>query len=253
MKPSVVTLCLLLLTACTPAEKTIPDAPDPVPQVAGESAKTESPDTTMPARDSSSHAVLEVIDGDTVRIEYEDKPVTVRLIGIDTPETKHPQKGVECFGPQAAAFLTTLLSDQNVTIELDESQGIYDRYSRLLAYLWLGDTMINELMVSEGYAFEYTYNLPYRYQGRFMDAQRSAREQKRGLWGAACVTRIPSATAVPSCAYDCNGPDLDCGDFGGQKDAQEFFNCCGFSAANDPMRLDNAKGTGNGLACESLP
>lgn len=87
-----------------------------------------------------------------------------------------------------------LLQSKIVMLEEDQSQGDKDKYERLLRYVFLPDGMnVNKELIQEGYAYEYTYNLPYKYQDEFKKAQISARESKRGLWADnACVTPSPS-------------------------------------------------------------
>lgn len=129
--------------------------------------------------------IVSVVDGDTVKVRpTPTAPIeTVRLIGIDTPETKHPRLPVQCFGPEASAEAKRLLAGKRVVLERDPSQGDRDRYGRKLRYVWRGNTLINEQLVRGGFAREYTYRTSYRYQWRFRDAQRLARGEQRGLWG----------------------------------------------------------------------
>ena len=130
------------------------------------------------------YRVLQVVDGDTIKIEKDGTKKTIRLIGIDTPETVDPRKPVECFGKEASNKVTELLSGKSVRIEVDESQGDTDRYGRLLRYIFLPDgTNINLILIQERYAYEYTYDLSYKYQQAFKAAQIQAMEKKKGLWG----------------------------------------------------------------------
>jgi micrococcal nuclease len=127
--------------------------------------------------------VVRVIDGDTVDVSLGGETVRLRLIGIDTPETKDPRKPVECFGREATQKAEELLNNQTVLLEADPSQDDRDIYGRLLRYIWLSDSrLFNQEMIAQGYAFEYTYGLPYKYQAEFQQAQCQAREQQRGLW-----------------------------------------------------------------------
>ncbi len=131
--------------------------------------------------------VVQVIDGDTVDVRPEGGRVErLRLIGLDTPETKDPRRPVQCFGREASAKAKEPLDGKRVELEADPSQGNQDRYGRLLRYVFLPDERnFAEVMIREGYGHEYTYRLPYRYQERFKTAQREAREQERGLWSPA--------------------------------------------------------------------
>ena len=141
-----------------------------------------TPQTTVsPVEDR--YSVLRVVDGDTLDISFHGVKTRLRLIGINTPETVDPRRPIQCFGKEASAKAQELLLGRDVTIELDPSLDKYDKYGRLLAYVYLPDgTLFNEQMIREGYAYEYTYQLPYKYQKEFKEAQRSAKNAKRGLW-----------------------------------------------------------------------
>ena len=119
------------------------------------------------------YSVSRVVDGDTIDVSIDGKVKRLRLIGINTPETVDPRKLVECFGVEASNKAKTLLTGKKVSLESDGSQGELDKYNRLLRYVFLEDgTNINLLMIKEGYAYEYTYNLPYKYQAEFKNAQK---------------------------------------------------------------------------------
>lgn len=122
--------------------------------------------------------VINVIDGDTIKIEGGQ---VVRYIGIDTPETVHPSKPVQCYGKEASDKNKELVEGKEVKLEKDVSET--DKYGRLLRYVWLGDMLVNEYLVREGYAQSSSYPPDVKYQDRFVEAQRQAREEKKGLWG----------------------------------------------------------------------
>lgn len=124
--------------------------------------------------------VIDVTDGDTIKISYKGNIEKVRLLGIDTPERD------ECYFEESTEELEDLVMDESVRIEFDSTQGDRDRFGRLLLYIWVGDTFINEEMIKKGFAHEYTYNLPYKYQKQFKLIEDFAREKEIGLWGAAC-------------------------------------------------------------------
>lgn len=134
--------------------------------------------------------VEEITDGDTIVVSRDGIRSKVRLLGIDTPETKHPNKPVECFGEEASSRLAELLYDQQVRLDADVTQADMDRYGRLLRYVYLPDgTHVNKLMIQEGFAFEFTYqSKPYFYQAEFMAAQQEARANVRGLWSDLCTS-----------------------------------------------------------------
>jgi micrococcal nuclease len=131
----------------------------------------------------ASYLITATVDGDTVKASIDGKTETIRLIGVDTPETKDPRKKVQCFGEQAAAYTKTSLLQKRVTLESDESQDNRDKYGRLLRYIILDDgTNFNSSLIKQGYAYEYTYRIPYSYQSLFKANQAEAAAAQRGLW-----------------------------------------------------------------------
>ncbi len=126
--------------------------------------------------------VKEVIDGDTIKIDYEGAETSVRLIGVNTPETVDPRTTVECFGQEASDYLKTLLTDKKVKIEADSTQTDRDKYDRLLRYVYLDNEDVAYKIISNGYGYEYTYNVPYEKQTSYKNAQSVAESTKRGLW-----------------------------------------------------------------------
>lgn len=163
----------------------------------GESAPVENRVSGVPA---VLFPVVAIVDGDTIKVSIDDKVETLRLIGIDTPETKDPRKPVQCFGKEASAKAAELLSGHQVRLEGDPTQGDRDKYGRLLRYVWREDGLFfNEWMLRNGYAHEYTYNLPYMHQTPFKSAERYASENNLGLWNqATCAGAATEATATPA-------------------------------------------------------
>jgi len=125
--------------------------------------------------------VVKVVDGDTIKVDIAGQVYSVRYIGIDCPETNHPAKGLEPFGPEATARNAELVAGKTVRLEKDISET--DRYDRLLRYVWVGDVMVNETLVREGYAHSVTYPPDVKHQELFQQAEKDARENHRGLWG----------------------------------------------------------------------
>lgn len=139
--------------------------------------------TTTPNTVGIYYNVTKVTDGDTIHIMMDGQDEKVRLIGINTPETVDPRKAVECFGKEASTRMKEIAENKIVRLEYDDSQSLRDAYGRILAYVYLEDEqMLNRKMVAEGYAYEYTYLTPYRYQKEFRNLQRLAQSAKRGLW-----------------------------------------------------------------------
>lgn len=166
---------------------------------------TEAPTTTAAHRPPTTAAkaptgtparVVSVVDGDTVKVDLGGITTSIRIIGIDTPEIVHPNKPVECFGPEASQRAHELLDGQTVGVEYDGTQGRLDRYGRTLAYLRLPDgRLYTSVMLREGFAKEYTYDGPYKHLAEHLDAEQDARANGRGLW------------SLSTCGGDTDQPD----------------------------------------------
>lgn len=197
------------------------------------------------------YEVLSVVDGDTIVVDLNGVKETVRLIGVDTPETVHPSKPVQCFGTEASARTKNWLTDRKIVLVGDPSQGARDKYGRLLAYVRRDDGLfVNRELISEGFAFEYTYNLPYEYQAEFKAAEAAAREGKKGLWAdEACAESLETIDDTSTFLL-ANPDDKDCPDFATQAAAQAYFEAGGGSPIYNFDRLDSDH---DGIACESLP
>ena len=126
--------------------------------------------------------VERVVDGDTLLLQSGER---VRLIGVDTPETKHPSKPVQYFGKEASAFTRRIVERKRVRLEFDQAnaaRGHKDRYGRTLAYVFLEDgTLLNAEIIKQGYGHAYT-QFPFSHLEEFRQLEREAREQGRGLW-----------------------------------------------------------------------
>lgn len=139
--------------------------------------------TTKPTPQYTYYSVTSVVDGDTVKVNINGTVETLRLIGMDTPETVDPRKPAQCFGKEASNKAKELLVGTKVRLEKDPTQGELDKYGRTLAYIYREDGLFyNKYMIEQGYAHEYTYNTPYKYQAEFKAAQKSAQENQMGLW-----------------------------------------------------------------------
>lgn len=193
---SLAALLLLLACACENAAETA----SPAATVSATTTRTApatgtvgaSPGATAPPALTMA-VVTHVVDGDTIDVEVAGAEYTVRYIGVNTPETVDPRRGVECFGPEASAFNKQLVEGQTVGLEKDVSE--VDQYGRLLRYVWVGSEMVNATLVREGYAQASTYPPDVKHQDEFTELQREAAEAGRGLWGEVCA-ETPTATPV---------------------------------------------------------
>ena len=139
-------------------------------------------DTTVPGPSRFAAVVTAPVDGDTVHVRTARGNETVRFLGVNTPETHHPTKGVECFGPEAAAFTDRELTGRRIELELDVEHR--DIYGRLLAYVIVDGRRFNDVLLERGYA-RLLVIPPNGVHGRTMLAEElAARRARRGLWGA---------------------------------------------------------------------
>lgn len=146
---------------------------------------TPSPSPIQLDSTKTTAQVIRVVDGDTIKVDIKGEERTIRIIGLNTPETVDPRKPVECFGKAASERAKQILNDQTVILESDPTQSDRDRYDRLLRYVWINNGAIDYGLktIQEGFGYEYTYASSYAYQTAYLDAQKDAEKNKRGLWG----------------------------------------------------------------------
>ncbi len=159
-------------------EEPVSEQPGYEPPLEEEPSQEEPPESPL----GPTVRVTRAVDGDTIHVALKGSDVTIRFIGIDTPETVHPTEPVECFGRKASAFVKDRLTGKRVVLEFDIER--LDQYGRTLAYIWLRGKLFNEMLLAEGYAQVTTYPPNVKYVDRFLGAQRAAREAGRGLWSA---------------------------------------------------------------------
>jgi len=208
--------------------------------------------------------VSRVIDGDTIEVAINGKNYRVRYIGIDTPESVHPNRPVEPFSKEAAAKNKELVGTKEVYLIRDVSQT--DKYGRLLRYVIADGIFVNYELVKQGYAYAVTFPPDVACAETFLAAQRAAQAAGRGLWGSDTssgstgnnssgnlpVNPSPPTPAQPQTSgnapCNCSGLDLDCSDFSSHSSAQACFDYC-FPKYGDIFRLDK---DGDRIACERL-
>jgi len=164
---------VVAVAACSDAPTT-PELPAPI-------------STGVPASSAPGVAarVTRVVDGDTLKASVAGRTETVRVIGIDTPESVMPGTPIECFALRAAAEARRLLpAGAAIRLESDPTQARRDRYGRLLAHVWLADgTLYAERMIRGGFGIHYIYGgVPSIYARRLAAAEDAARAALRGLW-----------------------------------------------------------------------
>ena len=205
--------------------------------------------------------VVDVTDGDTIRVDIEGTEYRLRYIGIDAPETVAPDRPVDAGGPEASARNKELVSGKTVYLEKDVSET--DRFGRLLRYVWIstdaGWIMVNRQLVLEGLAYAHGYSPDLKHQAILNSAQARAQAAGRGLWAAEVQSPRPTTGGVnlydpgatptepngcdpsyPTACIPPPPPDLDCGDVSYRR----------FTVLPpDPHHFD---GDHNGLGCEAF-
>ncbi len=143
--------------------------------------------------DDGAATVRSVIDGDTIVVDYGPHAETVRLLGIDTPETHHPDRPVECFGPEASARLVALLPE-GTAVHLARDAEARDRFGRLLAWVRRADGLdVQATLVDEGAADVLSIEPNRARRGELAARRDAARQARLGLWGACAGPHVPAA------------------------------------------------------------
>lgn len=143
--------------------------------------------------------VVRVIDGDTIDVNRDGEEIRVRLLNIDTPETKNPDLPVQCLGPEASDYLTALLPP-GTSIELDYDVQREDQYDRTLAAVFLEGELVNAQIAAEGLGLPMLFEPNDRFYQDVVAASESAQRQGVGLFAddIACTLESQVATAMDS-------------------------------------------------------
>lgn len=123
------------------------------------------------------------VDGDTIKVEIKGKVNTVRLLAVDTPESVHPTKGVEYYGKEASDYTCNLITNaKKIELEYDKNSDKKDKYDRVLAWVWIDDTLLQDELIKNGYAeVAYLYG-DYKYTNTLKDHQAVAEASRIGIW-----------------------------------------------------------------------
>lgn len=133
--------------------------------------------------------VLSIEDGDTITVDIDGQSEKVRLVGVDTPETRDPRTSVQCFGRAASEFTKSLIGSNQIRLETDKLSDNRDRYDRLLRYVYLPDNkLLNAELIRQGYGFAYTV-FPFDKMEEFRQLEKQARESELGLWGSCTINQ----------------------------------------------------------------
>ncbi len=248
-----------ILVAAVPSfDSAVPTAP--VPLVTLQTTNEPIPEKPIEGDEAK---VIRVVDGDTFELEDGKK---VRMIGVDTPETVDPRKSAQCFGKEASNKTKELLEGKTVRLVKDVSDT--DRHQRLLRYVYVGDTFINDSLVREGFAKSSSYPPDIKLQDQFRESEEYARTNKKGLWATgACesptasptiqpittkaptstqtTTKAPASTKTPTGGATCSANTYNCSDFSTCSEAKAVYNMC----STDVHGLDR---DGDGIPCDTI-
>lgn len=169
----------------------------------------ENPKPVQSQNSFQEATVVSVVDGDTIKVSINGHVSTVRMIGVDTPETVHPSKPVGYFGPEASNYTKENLTGKTVYLQRDVSDT--DQYGRLLRYVWTSSPNTNEPSTSEikswmfnavlainGYARPSTFPPDVKYAGLFAELSRPAQEGYWGVWGEPVYEPEPAPVPSPA-------------------------------------------------------
>jgi micrococcal nuclease len=146
--------------------------------VAARYAKQASVPAPPEALDEGLYTIQRVVDGDTLLMA---NGIRLRLIGVNCPESVKPDWPVEPFGPEASAFTNEFVGQQQVKLQFDRERE--DRFGRMLAYVYVGDKLLNEELLRAGLArYESHFHYSESMKRRVRKAQDAARDARRGIW-----------------------------------------------------------------------
>ena len=234
---------------------------------AGKPASPEVPVVNLPDfRQLIRYRVSRIIDGDTIvvassqeqgyeqpgaekRQQHHSAGVTVRLIGVDTPETVHPAKPVQEYGKEASCFTTNLLKGEEVYLAYDGDNPAQDRYGRTLAYVYRAPEglFVNAEIIRQGYGHAYV-KYPFKYLEEFRQLERFARHAEEGLWASQdnkVAPAKPSRSIAPLTTIKPK-PDADDVTVHVTRTGRRYHTagCSSLRKSKIPMRLKNAKAKG---------
>ncbi len=231
MKQTIVTF-LLLFTGMAQAQTTVPE---------------------MPQKDFSAlptGLVKDVIDGDTVILEIEGKTEKVRLFGIDTPETKYPDKPSEHYGQMASLFSRNLLMGEEVWVEEEAKGPKRDRYNRRVLYLYRApDGLFANLeIIRQGYGATYRGG-PFQYADLFKHYENRARTLEKGMWG-----KTPAKATVSNAGMK-KHKTLGTGSVYRTKTGEKYHRegCSSLSKSKSALSVSQAKSKGLGPCSRCNP
>lgn len=199
-----------------------------------------------PSPEYNFNRVTKIIDGDTFELETGQK---VRLIGINTPETKDPRKEIQCFGNQAEKETQKILIGKIIKLEKDISET--DRYGRLLRYVYVDGLFINKYLVENGFAYSISYPPDIKYQKILSQSESLARKQGRGLWSNCPLNSkalYPTSTQTQSIPQNPQNFICNC-----QKSCAQMLSCQEAQYQLNTCNCQARDGDHDNIACNGKP
>lgn len=140
--------------------------------------------------------LVKCVDGDTFKFSIGNKEQSARFLAVDTPETKHPTKGVEEFGPEASEYTCNRLTNaKKIVLEYDDNSTKEDKYGRALVWVFVDGDLLQEELIEKGYAkVAYLYD-DYKYTEKLQTIEKKAKNKKVGIWS---TTTSSSSTSTSS-------------------------------------------------------
>jgi micrococcal nuclease len=176
-------LCLITLSGCQAASDNLINQSKQEDSLSNEDTRSSADSSNEEKGKTFTAEIIKVIDGDTVKIKMTNgNEETVRLLLIDTPETVHPSKPVQPFGPEASKFAKELMPSGS-KVEVETGIGERDKYGRLLAYFYVDGKMVNKLLLEKGLArVAYVYAPNTKYLDELENIQKQAQQDEIGIW-----------------------------------------------------------------------
>lgn len=149
---------------------------------------TDKPKQAAIEKQPGLYPITRFVDGDTITVDMNGTKETIRMIGVDTPETHKPNTPVQCYGPEASAYTKGLIGNKSVRLQADPTNQNRDRYGRLLRYVYLPDgRLVQKEIIANGYGFAYTL-FPFTKKDEFVRTEASAQQSTKGIWANCTVT-----------------------------------------------------------------
>ncbi|WP_240468591.1 thermonuclease family protein [Gracilibacillus sp. YIM 98692] len=246
-------IIMVLISACGTGSPSVDEEKHQIEedvQLNQQPDQSDVTDNTNASEKAPNAMVTRIVDGDTVKVQYQGEEETVRLLLVDTPETKHPDMPIQPYGPEASKFAEKTLAGEEIYLEFDGPKR--DHYDRLLAYIWINEQLFNQMLLEEGLArYAYVYDPPYTHSEELMKAQNRAKDAEKGIWSINGYVTDEGFQAEPNQNETQDSTDHS------EDDEVYYQNCSEARDAGvtplykgDPGYGTHMDGDGDGVACE---